>query len=122
MKNTLMTSDNVYQMIRSHCLNSFPYPVICRPQLTVNFALKSSGSALHAPAPGLNFSHRTDDVISDFDKFVIEDKNREALFDDIFAMVNWLAFNGYLRPDRNHDDLYEVTDKLLQTPSLIAHT
>jgi len=119
MKNQLLSYDDVFRMVRQHCLLRFPQQADCHPQITVNGYLKSAGSSLHAPAPGLNFSHRTDDVISDFDRFIIGDQNREALFADITDMVRWMADNGYLQSGGEEDATYYPSDKLLRSPSLI---
>lgn len=119
MKNQLLEFDDLYKMVRQHCLQKFPQQAECHPQITVNAYLKSAGSSLHAPAPGLNFSHRTDDVISDFDRFIISDSNREALFTDVADMVRWMAENGYLQPDRKNEMQFYPTDKLIRSPTLI---
>lgn len=119
MKNQLLSYDDVYSMVRQHCLLRFPQQADCHPQITVNAYLKSAGSSLHAPAPGLNFSHRTDDVISDFDRFILSDHDREALFADIVDMVRWMAENGYLQSGGEGGFAYYPTDKLLRSPTLI---
>ncbi|KJV33104.1 hypothetical protein [Pantoea sp. SM3] len=119
MKNKLLSYDEVYRMVRQHCLLRFPQQADCHPQITVNAYLKNAGSSLHAPAPGLNFSHRTDDVISEFDRFIICDPDREALFADIADMVRWMAENDYLQSGRERESVYYPSDKLLRSPTLV---
>jgi hypothetical protein len=118
VKNQLISFDEVYKILRGHCLSKFPQHAECRPQLALNWHLKSSGSLLHAPAPGINFSHRTDDVITELDRYIINDNNREALFSDLSDMTRWMAESGYLRPDKDGDENYYPTDKLIRTPSI----
>jgi hypothetical protein len=119
MHNQLLSFDDVYRMVRQHSLIEFPQHAECSSQKTVNAYLKSSGSSLHAPGPGLNFSHRTGDVISEFDHFIITDKNREALYADIADMVRWLRDNGYLLRSLEDELCFYPTDKLLRTSSLV---
>ena len=119
MHNQLLSFDTVYRMVRQHSLIEFPQHAECSPQKIVNAYLKASGSSLHAPGPGLNFSHRTEDVVSEFDHFIITDKNREALYEDIADMVRWLADNNYLLRSVEDELCFYPTDKLLRTNSLI---
>ena len=117
MKNTQVTFDSLYAILREYFTVELPHFASPDSAVIVQAHLDKTGSSIMVRGPGLQLSSNGH-VKSKVDMALINTTERGALNEDINTFIGWLKANDYLELSGKGDGFYRATNKMVQTREL----